>query len=144
MGDLPQFRTSGFLVAADGGRPLPAAGGVILAGSADTAGRFSLLRSHSPALDRVSLHVHRDMDECFYVLDGDYSIECGGETFDATTGSFVFLPRGVPHAYTVGPLGGTKLILAVPGGIEDFFTDLDAGMSLDELEHRHAVSFRPQ
>ena len=42
------------------------------------------------------LHVHDREDECFYVLDGELSIRCGGEVFDAAQGSFVFLPRGRP------------------------------------------------
>ncbi len=45
------------------------------------------------------LHVHDHEDECFYVLDGDLSIRCGSEEFDAARGSFVFLPRGRPHRF---------------------------------------------
>ena len=30
------------------------------------------------------LHVHDREDECFYVLDGELSIRCGGDAFDAT------------------------------------------------------------
>jgi len=36
---------------------------------------------------------------------------------------------------------GSKLILAVPGGIEAFFDDLAAGVQLDDLTHRHGVRF---
>jgi mannose-6-phosphate isomerase-like protein (cupin superfamily) len=43
------------------------------------------------------LHVHDREDECLYVLDGELSIRCGGDAFDAGAGSFVFLPRGRPH-----------------------------------------------
>ena len=39
------------------------------------------------------LHVHDREDECCYVLDGELSIRCGTDTFDAPAGSFVFLPR---------------------------------------------------
>jgi mannose-6-phosphate isomerase-like protein (cupin superfamily) len=42
------------------------------------------------------LHVHDREDECFYVLDGEASIHCGNDAFDAAAGSFVFLPRGRP------------------------------------------------
>ena len=37
------------------------------------------------------LHVHDREDECFYVLDGELSIRCGSDVFDAPAGSFVFL-----------------------------------------------------
>jgi mannose-6-phosphate isomerase-like protein (cupin superfamily) len=43
-------------------------------------------------------HVHDREDECFYVMDGDLSIRCGGDAFDAAAGSFVFLP-GRPHRF---------------------------------------------
>ena len=42
------------------------------------------------------LHVHDREDECFYIMDGELSIRCGGDAYDAydaTAGSFVFLPR---------------------------------------------------
>ena len=45
------------------------------------------------------LHVHDREDECFYVLDGELSIRCGGDAFGAAAGSFVFLPRGRPHRF---------------------------------------------
>jgi mannose-6-phosphate isomerase-like protein (cupin superfamily) len=45
------------------------------------------------------LHVHEREDECFFVLDGELSVRCGGDAFDAGTGSFVFLPRGRPHRF---------------------------------------------
>lgn len=55
---------------------------------------------------------------------------------------FVYLPRGVPHAWTVtGTWAATKLILAVPGGIESFFDDLGAGVTMDNPRHRHGVRF---
>jgi hypothetical protein len=33
------------------------------------------------------------------VLDGELSIRCGSEVFDAARGSFVFLPRGRLHQF---------------------------------------------
>jgi uncharacterized cupin superfamily protein len=30
------------------------------------------------------LHVHDREDECIYVLDGELSVLCGGDAFDAT------------------------------------------------------------
>jgi quercetin dioxygenase-like cupin family protein len=34
------------------------------------------------------------------VLDGDVTFYVGEETYRAGTGTFVFLPHGVPHSYT--------------------------------------------
>lgn len=131
----------GFAVPAGQGRRLPAAGAHLLASGPDTGGQFTLIETRVPPGDRVPRHVHHRMDECFYVLSGSYSVQCGEDTFEASPGTFVFLPRGVPHAYQAGPDGGAKLILAVPGGFEDFFDDWESGLEMEELAHRHQVTF---
>lgn len=46
-------------------------------------------------------HTHETEDEMFYVLDGDVTFKCDGESFEARGGSFVFLPRGLPHDYVI-------------------------------------------
>ncbi len=138
---LPAMPSQGFVVAAGGGRALPGAGGRLLAGVSDTAGAFSLILSHAPQGDRVPLHVHDVVDESFYVLDGRYRIQCGGQALTAGPSDFVYLPRGVPHSYQVVDGPAAKLILAVPGGIEAFFDDVAADVDLDELMHRHRVRF---
>jgi mannose-6-phosphate isomerase-like protein (cupin superfamily) len=60
-------------------------------------------------------HVHDREDECFYVLDGELSIRCGGEAFDAAAASFVFLPRGRPHRFWAAGTPARLLLIAVPG-----------------------------
>lgn len=134
--------TSGFVVRAGAGRPMPAAGGEVLARVNQTDGEFSLLLSHAPAGDLAPLHTRDRESESFFILAGRYAIRCGHDQWEATTGDFVYLPRRVPHAWrVVGPDAGRKLVLALPGGIEDFFVDLAAGVAVDELTHRHGVHF---
>ncbi len=87
----------------------------MLATAAATDGAFSLLLSHAPPGDGAPLHVHRDESESFFVLAGTYRIWCGDDTFEAGVQDFVYLPRGVPHAWrVVSEMAGRKLILAVP------------------------------
>jgi mannose-6-phosphate isomerase-like protein (cupin superfamily) len=47
------------------------------------------------------LHVHRDLDDSFYVLDGQIVVCCGDETGLATAGTWVPFPRRVPHTFRV-------------------------------------------
>jgi len=75
------------------------------------------------------LHVHDREDECFYVLDGALSIRCGDEAFNASAGSFVFLPRGRPHRFWATGPAARLLLIAVPGGIEDYFAEISAASS---------------
>lgn len=78
------------------------------------------------------LHVHDREDECFYVLDGELSIRCGGEAFDEAAGSFVFLPRGRPHRFWAAGRPARLLLIAVPGGIEAYFREINAASGDDE------------
>jgi len=133
---------TGFVVHSGDGRPLPGAGGSILAGAAETGGAFSLLVSRAPAGDGAPLHLHENESEAFFVLAGLYQVQCGADRFEAGEHDFVYLPRGVPHAWQVaGEEAGCKLILAVPGGVERFFADLAVDTDLDSLAHRHGVRF---
>ena len=50
-------------------------------------------------------HVHHAEDEAFYVLEGDVTFTCGDRTWNATAGSFAFLPRDVPHQFQVSDDG---------------------------------------
>ena len=92
------------------------------------------------------LHVHDREDECFYVLDGELSVRCGGEAFDAAAGSFVFLPRGRPHRFWAPGRPARLLLLAVPGGIETYFHEINNASGDAERERigeRHGIRVVP-
>ncbi len=44
-------------------------------------------------------HIHFDTDEAFYVVSGDFRVKVGDQLKDVGPGSFVFAPRGIPHAW---------------------------------------------
>jgi quercetin dioxygenase-like cupin family protein len=67
------------------------------------------------------MHSHRHEDEWYYVLDGEVTFHVGGETHDAQPGSFVFLPRAVPHTFTIQSPTARILLLNAPGGFERMF-----------------------
>jgi hypothetical protein len=79
-------------------------------------------------------HVHTHEDECFYVLEGTVTGTCGDEAFEAPTRSFVFLPRGLVHTFRA-PEGEARLLLiAIPGGIEHYFGEINNAASAAEQE----------
>jgi len=133
--------SSGFVVHAGGGEPAPGAGGSLLASAADTGGAFSLLLSRAPAGDHVPRHVHHAVDEAFYVLDGQYRIQSGDQTWTAAVATSSSYPAASRTAYDVVGGPARKLIIAVPGGIEYFFDDLANGVDPITLTHRHGVRF---
>lgn len=68
--------------------------------------------------------MHHREDEAFYVLDGAMTFHVGEQRLAAPPGSFVFLPRDVPHTFTVDGDGeATVLQLCSPPGLEEFFRD---------------------
>lgn len=85
--------------------------------------------------------MHDTVDEAFYILDGQYRIHCGEQTWAAAAGDFVFLPRGTPHSYDVVDEPTRKLTFAAAGGIEDFFEDLLNGVEPATITYRHGVRF---
>ena len=68
-------------------------------------------------------HVHVSQDEWFYVLQGNYVVEVGGDRFDLGPGDSVLAPRGVPHVWAhVGEGVGRMLVEFHPAGLmEGFF-----------------------
>ena len=47
------------------------------------------------------LHRHTNEDEAFYLLDGTMTYRAGDETYSLAEGDFIWLPRGMPHAFRV-------------------------------------------
>ena len=55
-------------------------------------------------------HTHPTEDELFYVLAGELTFHCGGQTFAVSDGGFVYLPQGIEHGYTIHSEGDVRLI----------------------------------
>lgn len=45
------------------------------------------------------LHVHPDLDEWFYVLDGEFKFQLGEKILYLKAGDSLFGPRGIPHTF---------------------------------------------
>ena len=78
----------------------------------------------------VEPHRHSREDESFYVLEGQFEFrigERGERVILADPGSFVFAPRGIPHAFkNVGTTPGKFLVVVSPAGLEKFFDERTA------------------
>lgn len=71
-------------------------------------------------------HVHDEQDEWFYVLEGQYLVEVGGQQFRLEPGDSAFGPRGVPHAWAfAGGTQGRMVFVVTPAGrLEAFLREL--------------------
>ena len=71
------------------------------------------------------LHLHRSWDEAFYVLEGEMTFLIDGLTSAAPAGSFIFIPRGIPHTFwNEGAVPAKQLTVFTPAGIEAYFEEV--------------------
>jgi mannose-6-phosphate isomerase-like protein (cupin superfamily) len=90
-----------------------------------TGGAFTLIETEEAVLGAgPPLHIHRDAAESFYVLAGEYLMHLDGRDYECPAGSFVYVPRGLPHTFKVTIPGSRKLNLYTPAAMEGYFDEL--------------------
>lgn len=117
-----------YVLAAGAGERIvgPVGGPVVFkARTADTAGMLMAMENEVHAGEGPPLHLHPDEDEYFWVLEGSFRFRTHDDVRAASTGSFVFVPRGTPHCFqNVGAGVGRLLVLFTPSGMETFYENL--------------------
>ncbi len=94
------------------------------ASTESTGGRVAVIEHLAPEGAGSPLHVHHNEDEWFYVTDGTVTFWVGGQLFEASAGSFVYGPRGIPHTFTVTSPEARFLLVTEPAGFERFVREL--------------------
>jgi len=83
---------------------------------------YSFFETISQPQNGAPLHIHPEMDEVLYVLDGEFLVQADEQKLTVRTGDFVHFPKGTPHGYkNAGAQPGRLLFLCTPGGYEKFF-----------------------
>ena len=85
-----------------------------------TGGTVAVIEHLGPRGSGSPLHVHRNEDEWFYVLDGELTFWVGGAVTVAKAGAFVFGPRNIPHTFAVTSETARFLLVTEPAGFEGF------------------------
>ena len=105
-----------------------------------TGGAYYLFEFEFDPESGNRLHVHRYEDEVVYVLEGAIQIRLGNEKLQAVTGGVAHLPKSIPHAlYNPLKAPSRYLAMAIPGGMENFFDELNAAQeagTLDDATHK--------
>lgn len=94
--------------------------GTIKASAETTEGRVAVLEFLWPGGSGSPLHVHRNEDEWFYVIDGEVTFWVGGTVIAAPAGSFVYGPRDIPHTFVVTSEEARFLMVTEPAPFADF------------------------
>ena len=89
------------------------------------------------------LHIHRITDEAFYVLEGTFSFQVGDRTLELSAGAFVFVPKGLEHAFwNQGSTPARMLIMISPPAFERYFEELAEGLASAGEDEEAALSVR--
>lgn len=72
------------------------------------------------------LHLHRNDDEAWYVLEGALRVRVGTEVVEARAGSAVFVPRGKAHTYWNPGPGRVRYLLVMTANIYSLIQDIHA------------------
>lgn len=108
--------------------PMGASGVSIKAGADQTAGTLYLGEVEiEPGFPGPPAHVHRQLHDMFYVLEGILTVRLGDEHREVPAGTFICVPPGVVHTFS--NLGSTPvrfLNFNTPAGWERYIRDLGA------------------
>jgi quercetin dioxygenase-like cupin family protein len=118
-----QARTGGFVLAADEGQAFWFLNTLTInkIGSDDTEGRLSVVDHRVPPGFAPPPHIHLASDEALLIVDGELEGFCGDQKWQAGPGSLVFMPRGIPHGFTLSEASPGRIIIVVsPGGFDQF------------------------
>jgi quercetin dioxygenase-like cupin family protein len=109
------------------GQALPGGRPDVRASRRSTGGSLTLIEATIDGGPPRQTHTRED--ESLYVLTGALDVQCGDDRFHAEPGSFVFLPRNVPHGLWSIDGPATTLVIATPGGLDEYFADLHAAIA---------------
>lgn len=91
----------------------------------ESGGALGLSLVTQPPGIATPLHRHTHEAEAFYLLDGTMTYRAGDESFDLVAGSFIHLPKGVPHAFRVtGQTPVSFLGFTVPGALMNLYDEV--------------------
>lgn len=94
--------------------------GFVVAEWQDSGGGFDPPRWIAP------LHLHRNDDEAWYVLEGTLCVRMGNEDVELWPGSAIMVPRGTPHTYWNPSKERTRYLLIMTPRIHRLIQEIHA------------------
>ena len=103
---------------------------------------YCLVEAECPQGTMPPLHVHRDDDEAFYVLEGSLTLFVGDGEVEVGAGECAFARRSIPHTYRVESETARWLAIGSPAGFDEFVREVaEAGEAVGP-EKLTAISAR--
>jgi mannose-6-phosphate isomerase-like protein (cupin superfamily) len=123
----------------DEGTRLPALGITHKVTAEGFNGALAIIEGRIPPGEMVPPHTHTREDECAFVLEGELTLDVGGEIVSARVGSFVIKPRGVYHALCNMSTQPVRFLeIHTPGEFENYYDEYErivrSAMNEDERQ----------
>lgn len=78
-----------------------------------------------PAGSGPPLHIHDNLDDTWYILEGQMVVRCGDQDLVVGAGDWVSMPRGIPHTFrVVGESEARILLVHDNASFLDFVRDI--------------------
>jgi mannose-6-phosphate isomerase-like protein (cupin superfamily) len=113
----------------------------IKAAGEDTGGTFYLGEVLiEPGFPGPPPHVHDELHDMFYVLEGTLTVQLGEEMREIGAGSFVCVPPGTVHTFSNPGSEPVRLLnLNTPAGWENYMRDLAAATAGGKTPSREEI-----
>jgi mannose-6-phosphate isomerase-like protein (cupin superfamily) len=100
---------------------------MIRTSAAETDGAYAVIEIFAQPGNGVPMHIHKNEDEHFIVLEGTLHMAVGDKAVNVGAGRAVTVSRGVPHAWSnVSDTEVRMLVLFSPGHAEGIFREIAA------------------
>lgn len=94
--------------------------------SEQTGGAYAAIDMLIPPQGGPGPHAHADIQESFYVLEGEIVVKTKAQAYTAKKGSFINIPRGgVVHSFkNMSDTTAHLVCFVVPAGLDQFFQEI--------------------
>jgi mannose-6-phosphate isomerase-like protein (cupin superfamily) len=99
-----------------------------------------------PGRPIAGLHLHRDDDEAWYVLEGRLGFRVGDDEREVASGEAILVPRGTPHSYWNAEAAPARYLLVMTPQIHRLIEALHRGDRTDyaAIFAEHASELLPE
>ncbi|HZH52857.1 MAG TPA: cupin domain-containing protein [Microvirga sp.] len=101
---------------------------------------ISIIEHRMPHGDSPPMHVHRNEDEVFHIIEGKMRFQVGQEQIVVGAGETIVAPKGVPHTFRVESSEGARCLTMTKGrDFEGLVRMAGTPVTVDELPPRMSV-----
>ncbi|MEP9371227.1 cupin domain-containing protein [Mesorhizobium sp. KR1-2] len=100
---------------------------------------ISVIEHRMPYGSSPPLHIHRNEDEVFHILEGTMRFNVAGKQLVAQAGQTVLAPKGIAHTYRVDSAAGARcLTVTTRGDFEKMVREVSRAAPAAEMPPRAA------